>query len=252
MGILTELSDRVGLRTNTEKTKVMTCVNEKVHVRRSEEVYRNTMAGFHTEKDWRNRRVTCDHCGLEMSAKSLPGHLESQHGSRMARVNRPRRVRRDSEETDRRCLHCEPADFRSMCGREEAAKRPRGSSYHLFWWEQPVDLNLARGGEQSSPGVAADDFSRGRRSGRRRVPVTLPELYAYAAPVGKTLGCPEAKLPSIHPIPIGSGETPLTHVATSTTTEYAATEVGSPTVDSEKCGWMAGALGKIRDQQQMG
>ncbi|EJK58602.1 hypothetical protein THAOC_21259 [Thalassiosira oceanica] len=28
------------------------------------------------------------------------------------------------------------------------------------------------------------------------VPVTLPELYAYVAPVGKTLGCPEAKLPS--------------------------------------------------------
>jgi len=25
--------------------------------------------------------------------------------------------------------------------------------------------------------------------------VTLPEFYAYAAPVGKTLRCPEAKLP---------------------------------------------------------
>jgi len=87
MDILTELFDRVGLRTNTEKTKVMTCVNEKVHVRRLEEVYRNTTAGFHTEKDyWRNRRVTCDHCGLEMSAKSLPGHLESQHGIYRARV----------------------------------------------------------------------------------------------------------------------------------------------------------------------
>ena len=27
------------------------------------------------------------------------------------------------------------------------------------------------------------------------VSVTLPEFYAYAAPVGKTLRCPEAKLP---------------------------------------------------------
>ncbi|EJK67336.1 hypothetical protein THAOC_11647, partial [Thalassiosira oceanica] len=44
----------------------MTCVNEKIHVRRSEEVYRNTAAGFHTEKAWRNRKVTCDHGGLEM------------------------------------------------------------------------------------------------------------------------------------------------------------------------------------------
>ncbi|EJK57216.1 hypothetical protein THAOC_22766 [Thalassiosira oceanica] len=80
MDILTELFDRVGLRTNTEKTKVMTCVNENIHVQRSEEVYRNTAAGFHTEKAWRNRKVTCDHCGLEMSAKSLPSHLDSQHG----------------------------------------------------------------------------------------------------------------------------------------------------------------------------
>lgn len=46
-------------------------------------------------------------------------------------------------------------------------------------------------------------FARGKfrvvlyliESKRLGVPVTLPELYAYAAPVGKTLGCPEAKLP---------------------------------------------------------
>ena len=31
-----------------------------------------------------------------------------------------------------------------------------------------------------------------------RGPVTLPEFYAYAALVGTTLGCPEAKLPSIY------------------------------------------------------
>ncbi|EJK76362.1 hypothetical protein THAOC_01878, partial [Thalassiosira oceanica] len=82
------------------------------------------------------------------------------------------------------------------------AKRPRGR----FWWEQPVDLNLARGGEQSSPGVATDDFSRGRRSGRRRVPVTLPEFYAYAALVG-------------------SGKAPQTPMATSS--PITAQQVGS-------------------------
>ena len=32
-------------------------------------------------------------------------------------------------------------------------------------------------------------------SKRLGVSVTLPEFYAYAAPVGKTLRCPEAKLP---------------------------------------------------------
>ena len=41
MDILTDLFDRVGLHTNTEKTKVMTCVNEKIRLRQSEEVYRN-------------------------------------------------------------------------------------------------------------------------------------------------------------------------------------------------------------------
>ena len=49
MDILTDLFDRVGLRTNTEKTKVMTCVNEKIRLRQSEEVYRNQREGFHTE-----------------------------------------------------------------------------------------------------------------------------------------------------------------------------------------------------------
>ena len=39
-------------------------------------------------------------------------------------------------------------------------RRGRGSSSHLYWWEQPIDLDLARGGEESSPVVAGDDFSR--------------------------------------------------------------------------------------------
>ena len=86
MDILTGLFDRVGLRTNTEKTKVMTCVNEKINVRRSEEVYHNTKLGFRTENEWKNRRVACDHCGLVMSAKSLPSHLETQHGVFRSRV----------------------------------------------------------------------------------------------------------------------------------------------------------------------
>ena len=80
MDILTDLFGRVGLRTNTEKTKVMTCVNEKIRLRQSEEVYCNQREGFHTERDWRNRRMDCDVCGMELSAQSLQSHLESQHG----------------------------------------------------------------------------------------------------------------------------------------------------------------------------
>ena len=86
MDILTDLFDRVGLRTNTEKTKVMTCVNEKIRLRQSEEVYRNQREGFHTERDWRNRRMDCDVCGMELSAQSLSSHLETQHGVFRSRV----------------------------------------------------------------------------------------------------------------------------------------------------------------------
>ena len=75
MDILTDLFDRVGLRTNTEKTKVMTCVNEKIRLRQSEEVYRNQRVGFHTERDWRN----CDICGMELSAQSHAQPFTSLH-----------------------------------------------------------------------------------------------------------------------------------------------------------------------------
>ncbi|EJK68610.1 hypothetical protein THAOC_10191, partial [Thalassiosira oceanica] len=82
MDILTEVFDRVGLRTNTEKTKVMTCVNEKVHVRRSEEVYL-TYAAMQSpsgawdcpvpdcpgsvQMPWNLRRHFCDRHPLDLS-----------------------------------------------------------------------------------------------------------------------------------------------------------------------------------------
>ena len=43
---------------------------------------------------------------------------------------------------------------------KDAERRPGSRPQHLFWWEQPIDENLARGEEQSNPVVAKDDFSR--------------------------------------------------------------------------------------------
>eukprot|EP00984_Skeletonema_dohrnii_P025747 scaffold14935_cov92-Skeletonema_dohrnii-CCMP3373.AAC.1 len=58
--VLTALFDRVGLKTNVAKTKVMTCVDARIRVRQSDEVYYNSRHGFRSAKEWRRRRVECD------------------------------------------------------------------------------------------------------------------------------------------------------------------------------------------------
>jgi len=80
--VLTGLFDRVGLKlkTNVSKTKVMTCVDARIRVRQSDEVYYNSRHGFRSAKDWNRRQVECDKCGLILSAASLNSHLETQHG----------------------------------------------------------------------------------------------------------------------------------------------------------------------------
>ena len=84
--ILTDLIDRVGLKTNVSKTKVMTCVDARIRVRQSDEVYYNARHGFRSAKEWNRRRVECDKCGTNLSAASLNKHLETQHGVFRSRV----------------------------------------------------------------------------------------------------------------------------------------------------------------------
>ena len=47
LDIIVELSERVGLRTNTSKTKVMTCLPGKIRTRLSREAYNNSREGMH-------------------------------------------------------------------------------------------------------------------------------------------------------------------------------------------------------------
>ena len=68
--ILTDLFDRVGLKTNVSKTKVMTCVDARIRVRQPEEVYYRRH-GFRTAKEWNQRRVECDKCGKELSGLNM-------------------------------------------------------------------------------------------------------------------------------------------------------------------------------------
>ena len=78
--------DRVGLKTNVLKTKVMTCVDARIRVRQSDETYYNTRHGFRTVKEWNQRQVECDKCGKILKAASLNSHLETQHGVFRSRV----------------------------------------------------------------------------------------------------------------------------------------------------------------------
>jgi hypothetical protein len=67
--ILVKLFERIGLRTNAAKTKVMTCLPGKIRVARTEEVYAAQQTGnATTTKCW---CVDCKVCGISLVAESL-------------------------------------------------------------------------------------------------------------------------------------------------------------------------------------
>jgi len=77
--LLSILFDRVGLHTNTVKTKAMTCVPGKIRKQLLEVSYTNSRVGLHTVLDLQDYYVECDHCGDTLQASSLRSHLETQH-----------------------------------------------------------------------------------------------------------------------------------------------------------------------------
>ena len=76
---LVSLFGRVGLRTNTAKTKCVAFVPGRIRTRLSEQAYRQKQRGVETARDWARRRVQCDICHKEMNASSLDQHLEAVH-----------------------------------------------------------------------------------------------------------------------------------------------------------------------------
>jgi hypothetical protein len=76
---LVGLFERVGLRTNSQKTKVMTCVPGRIRVSHPEVVYNDRCLSASTHADRKRLRVECDICGQGMQAASLQSHLETQH-----------------------------------------------------------------------------------------------------------------------------------------------------------------------------
>ncbi len=64
----------------------MVCVPDNVRVRLLTSSYHLMKDSFHTAKDWAKWKVECDQCRLELSASSLPSHLETQHGVYQSKV----------------------------------------------------------------------------------------------------------------------------------------------------------------------
>jgi hypothetical protein len=76
---LVGLFERVGLKTNPTKMKAMTCIPGRIRTQLSDDIYTNSRDGLSYSKEWKQRRVSCDHCGVELAAGSLEGYLQSQH-----------------------------------------------------------------------------------------------------------------------------------------------------------------------------
>ena len=77
--MLIALFERVGLVTNTSKTKTMVCIPGRIRTRLPEDVYATNREGLHSRADWKKREVKCHICDRQMSAASLNNHLETQH-----------------------------------------------------------------------------------------------------------------------------------------------------------------------------
>jgi hypothetical protein len=78
---LSELFERVGLRTNTTKTVAMTCTPGYIHGRVASPVYKRRREGGGLSYQARQRqRVACSICGVDLSAGLLVSHMQTQHG----------------------------------------------------------------------------------------------------------------------------------------------------------------------------
>jgi hypothetical protein len=78
MDILITLFEGIGLWTNPDKIKVMTCVPGNIQVAHTEAAYHPQQQGP-VDPTGKRHWVECDVCGMSLAAGSLRSHLESQH-----------------------------------------------------------------------------------------------------------------------------------------------------------------------------
>ncbi len=77
--ILITLFEQVGLKMNTKKTQVMTCIPGKIRESLSKEVYHDSRLGILSSTNRKHLRIECDICGERLQASSLQSHLKMQH-----------------------------------------------------------------------------------------------------------------------------------------------------------------------------
>jgi hypothetical protein len=78
MDILITLFEGISLRTNPDKTKVMTCIPGNIQVAHMEVAYHVQQQGP-VDPTVKHHRVECDVCSVSLVAGSLRSHLETQH-----------------------------------------------------------------------------------------------------------------------------------------------------------------------------
>ncbi len=78
LDVLVKLFESIGLRTNPNKTKVMTCVPGNIPVAHTEEAYHRQQYG-QVSPTAKRHRVECDICGVSLAAGSLRSHLEMKY-----------------------------------------------------------------------------------------------------------------------------------------------------------------------------
>lgn len=78
---LSGLFERVGLRTNEDKTKAMVCTPGSIRSQVSQQAYKRRWDGHGPSYRQRKRhRTSCPECGKELREGSLVSHLRTQHG----------------------------------------------------------------------------------------------------------------------------------------------------------------------------
>jgi len=79
--VLTGLFARVGLKTNSTKTKVMICTPGPIRTHISQEAYKRKLSGEgESYRDRKRRAVTCPVCDKSLAEGSLRSHMRTQHG----------------------------------------------------------------------------------------------------------------------------------------------------------------------------
>jgi hypothetical protein len=80
LDILVILFESIGLRTNPDKTKVMTCIPGNIQVAHTEEAYHMQHYGP-VNPTAKHHQVECNICGMSLAAGSLHSHLETKHNT---------------------------------------------------------------------------------------------------------------------------------------------------------------------------